>query len=58
VSVWLTEAIPVLANRWWRPKETDHAVNLLGPRHVFAHTALPVTHQPARWPTLLNRRMT
>ena len=41
-ALWLAGAVPVLANRWWSAAEIKHAVDLLGPRHVFTDTELPV----------------
>jgi long-chain acyl-CoA synthetase len=41
-ALWCTGAVPVLANRWWSAAEIEHAVELLGPRHVLADTELPV----------------
>src|ERR1700712_4446172 len=32
-ALWLSGAVPVLANRWWSPAEIDHAVDVLAPRH-------------------------
>ncbi|MCZ8377311.1 class I adenylate-forming enzyme family protein [Mycobacterium sp. CPCC 205372] len=39
-SLWLTGAVPVLANRWWSDEEIHHAVGLVRPRHVFSDTPL------------------
>jgi long-chain acyl-CoA synthetase len=41
-ALWLTGAVPVLANRWWSPTEIIHAVTLLAPRHVLSDTPLDV----------------
>jgi long-chain acyl-CoA synthetase len=41
-ALWLLGAVPVLANRWWSAIEIDHAVRLLGPRHVLTDTAVSV----------------
>jgi acyl-CoA synthetase (AMP-forming)/AMP-acid ligase II len=41
-ATWLSDAVPVLANRWWSAQEIEHAVDLLAVRHVLADTALPV----------------
>lgn len=42
-AVWLADAVPVLANRWWSAVEIEHAVTLLAPRHILTDTALPVS---------------
>jgi long-chain acyl-CoA synthetase len=39
-ALWLSGAVPVLANRWWSPAEIDHAVRLLSPRHILTDTEL------------------
>ena len=41
-AAWLSGAVPVLANRWWSAAETDHAVDLLAPRHILADTSMAV----------------
>ena len=41
-AIWLSDAVPVLANRWWSPVEIDHAITLLAPRHVLADAELAV----------------
>jgi acyl-CoA synthetase (AMP-forming)/AMP-acid ligase II len=41
-ALWLSGAVPVLANRWWSRAEIDHAVDLLAPRHILTDTALTV----------------
>ncbi|MCV7229789.1 class I adenylate-forming enzyme family protein [Mycolicibacterium komossense] len=41
-ALWLSGAVPVLANRWWSPAEIEHALELLAPRHVLTDTALPI----------------
>jgi acyl-CoA synthetase (AMP-forming)/AMP-acid ligase II len=37
-ALWLSGAVPVLANRWWSPAEIDHAIRVLAPRHILADT--------------------
>jgi acyl-CoA synthetase (AMP-forming)/AMP-acid ligase II len=39
-STWLTGAVPVLANRWWRQPELEHAIELLEPRLILTDTAM------------------
>lgn len=39
-SAWLSGAVPVLANRWWKQAEVDHAISLLEPNLVLTDTAL------------------
>ncbi|BBY66269.1 class I adenylate-forming enzyme family protein [Mycolicibacterium helvum] len=39
-SVWRSGAVPVLANRWWRRTELEHAIGLLEPRLILADTPL------------------
>jgi long-chain acyl-CoA synthetase len=41
-AVWLSGAVPVLANRWWSGAEIEHAIALLAPRHVLADVELTV----------------
>lgn len=41
-ALWLSGAVPVLANRWWSPAEIDHAVRILAPRHIISDADLPV----------------
>jgi long-chain acyl-CoA synthetase len=41
-ALWLSGAVPVLANRWWSRAELDHAVELLAPRHILTDTELAV----------------
>lgn len=41
-ALWLSGAVPVLANRWWSTAEIDHAVSVLAPAHVLSDTALDV----------------
>ncbi len=41
-ALWLSGAVPVLANRWWSRAEIDHAVRHLAPRHVLSDTGLAV----------------
>jgi long-chain acyl-CoA synthetase len=41
-ALWLSGAVPVLANRWWSPAEIDHAVDVLAPRHVLTDTDLAI----------------
>jgi long-chain acyl-CoA synthetase len=41
-ALWLSGAVPVLANRWWSPAEIDHAVRVLAPRHVLTDTEIEV----------------
>ena len=47
-ALWLTGAVPVLANRWWSTAEINHAVRVLAPRHVLsdADLAVPVPQSP------------
>lgn len=40
-SLWMVGAVPVLGNRWWSPREIEHAVNLTGPAHAICDTELP-----------------
>ena len=42
-ALWLSGAIPVLANRWWSTAEIDHAITVLAPRHVLSDAELSVT---------------
>jgi acyl-CoA synthetase (AMP-forming)/AMP-acid ligase II len=42
-ALWLSGAVPVLANRWWSSAEVDHAVQVLAPRHVLSDSDLGVT---------------
>ena len=39
-SLWLSGAVPVLANRWWSQTEIDHAIDVLAPRLVLADTEI------------------
>ncbi|SBS79182.1 AMP-binding enzyme family protein [uncultured Mycobacterium sp.] len=39
-SSWLSGAIPVLANRWWRQPELEHAIELLEPCLILADSAM------------------
>jgi acyl-CoA synthetase (AMP-forming)/AMP-acid ligase II len=39
-SSWLSGAVPVLANRWWKQSELDHAIDLLDPRLVLTDAPL------------------
>ncbi|WP_445169772.1 class I adenylate-forming enzyme family protein [Mycolicibacterium sp. Dal123E01] len=39
-SSWLCGAVPVLANRWWKHTEVDHAIGLLEPRLIFTDALL------------------
>ncbi|AKK27218.1 class I adenylate-forming enzyme family protein [Mycobacterium sp. EPa45] len=39
-SAWRSGAVPVLANRWWKHTEVDHAITLLEPRLILTDTAL------------------
>ncbi len=39
-SAWRSGAVPVLANRWWKQTEVDHAIGLLDPHLVIADTSL------------------
>jgi acyl-CoA synthetase (AMP-forming)/AMP-acid ligase II len=39
-SSWLSGAIPVLANRWWRQTELEHAIDLLEPHLILTDTPL------------------
>ncbi|WP_431232667.1 class I adenylate-forming enzyme family protein [Mycolicibacterium psychrotolerans] len=39
-SAWRSGAVPVLANRWWKKTEVDHAIDLLEPHLVIADTSL------------------
>jgi acyl-CoA synthetase (AMP-forming)/AMP-acid ligase II len=39
-SAWLSGAVPVLANRWWKHAEVDHALGLLEPRLILTDTPL------------------
>jgi long-chain acyl-CoA synthetase len=41
-ALWLSGAVPVLANRWWSSAEIDHAVEVLAPRHVLTDADLAV----------------
>jgi acyl-CoA synthetase (AMP-forming)/AMP-acid ligase II len=41
-ALWLSGAVPVLANRWWSTAEIDHAVTVLTPRHILTDTELTV----------------
>lgn len=41
-ALWLSGAIPVLANRWWSSAEIDHAIEVLAPRHVLTDADLSV----------------
>ena len=41
-ALWLTGAVPVLANRWWSNAEIDHAVTVLTPRYVLSDGHLDV----------------
>jgi long-chain acyl-CoA synthetase len=41
-ALWLSGAVPVLANRWWSQAEIGHAIEVLAPRHVLTDTDLPV----------------
>ncbi len=41
-ALWMSGAVPVLANRWWSRAEIDHAVGLLATRHVLSDTELAV----------------
>lgn len=41
-ALWLSGAVPVLANRWWSRAEIDYAVGLLAPRHILTDTTLTV----------------
>ncbi|MBJ7338017.1 class I adenylate-forming enzyme family protein [Mycolicibacterium sp.] len=41
-ALWLSGAVPVLANRWWSRAEIDHAVTVLAPRHILSDTELTV----------------
>jgi acyl-CoA synthetase (AMP-forming)/AMP-acid ligase II len=42
-ALWLSGAVPVLANRWWSSAEIDHAVGVLAPRHVLTDADLAVS---------------
>jgi acyl-CoA synthetase (AMP-forming)/AMP-acid ligase II len=42
-ALWLSGAVPVLANRWWSSAEIDYAVEVLAPRHVLTDGDLAVT---------------
>ncbi len=42
-ALWLSGAVPVLANRWWSPAEIEHATAVLAPRLVVSDTDLPVS---------------
>lgn len=39
-SLWLSGAVPVLANRWWSPAEIDHATTVLAPRLILTDSVL------------------
>ncbi len=39
-SAWLGGAVPVLANRWWKRTDVDHAIELLEPRLTLTDTPL------------------
>ncbi|NTY58600.1 class I adenylate-forming enzyme family protein [Mycolicibacterium sphagni] len=39
-SSWLSGAVPVLANRWWRQAELEHAIGLLDPQLILTDTSL------------------
>ncbi|MEZ0357505.1 class I adenylate-forming enzyme family protein [Mycobacterium sp. SA01] len=39
-SAWRSGAVPVLANRWWKQTEVDHAIELLDPHLVISDTSL------------------
>ncbi|TPG25215.1 class I adenylate-forming enzyme family protein [Mycolicibacterium hodleri] len=41
-ALWLSGAVPVLANRWWSGAEIDHAVAVLAPRHILTDNELTV----------------
>ena len=41
-ALWLSGAVPVLANRWWSRAELDHAIAVLAPRLVLADAELSV----------------
>ncbi len=42
-SAWLSGAVPVLANRWWKRAEIDHAVGLLDPHLILTDTSLGIS---------------
>lgn len=41
-ALWLSGAVPVLANRWWSRAEIEHAATVLAPRHVLGDTELSI----------------
>lgn len=39
-SAWLSGAVPVLANRWWKQADVDHAIGLLDPHLILSDATL------------------
>jgi long-chain acyl-CoA synthetase len=49
-ALWASGAVPVLGNRWWSPREVEHAVGVVAPRCVI--TDAPELPPPLRVPML------